>query len=59
MGRVTCVECEGEGGVTEYCLACNGSGEGMASDICCLACGGSGVIEHECESCNGQGEVNV
>ena len=55
---VECEKCEGKGYTNEYCLACNGSGEGCADGTRCSACKGSGNCQEQCDDCDGTGELN-
>ena len=54
---VECEECEGNGYIDTYCLACNGSGEGMHEGTRCRSCNGSGSDTEECSLCDGTGRM--
>jgi len=53
-----CPKCDGEGYISEYCVSCNGSGEGMHDGYICRTCKGKGACLVECDECNGIGEVD-
>ncbi len=66
--KSTCTDCQGDGGDTETCTACNGKGQIkkqirtmlgiMEQVVSCDACGGKGKkIKKACKNCDATGKI--